>query len=392
MKINVGVLFGGKSVEHEISIITAVQAMHAINKEKYEVIPIYITKDNRFFTSKDMFDIESFKDIEGLLKKSKQVILSKVDGKVRLFVYPFRRFGKSEINYIDVALPIVHGTNVEDGTLQGYLGTLDIPYGGCDVISSALGMDKFMQKAVLKDAGIPVLHAFCFDMKRYNKEQAQILADIEKNIEYPMIVKPVNLGSSVGIKKVKNREELEEAIDYGFEFSMRVLIEHAVANLREINCSVLGDFENAKASECEEPLNAEDILTYKDKYLSGEKNSSKGMSSSKRKLPADLPQETTKTIKELAVKTFKALGCSGISRIDFLMDNETKEVWVNEINTIPGSLSFYLWDASGVKFDELMESMINLALKRNREKENVSYSFDTNVLAGIKLGGSKGKL
>jgi len=392
MKIKVGVFFGGKSVEHEISIISAVQAMLAFNTEKYDVVPVYITKDNRFYTGEILKDIEQYKDIGNVIKNSKRVILQNIDGKVKLISYPIKMFKNPEIDYIDVAFPVVHGTNVEDGTLEGFLHMLDIPYCGCDVLSSAVGMDKFAQKAILMANNIPVLPAKCFDMKKYNKNQKNILAEIEKDIEYPMIVKPVNLGSSVGIRKVHNKEELEDAIDYGFEFSLRVLVEHAVSNLREINCSVLGDYEKARASECEEPLNADEILSYQDKYLSGEKSGSKGMSSTKRKLPADISKEVSEKIKGYAVETFKALGCNGVVRIDFLMDDKTKEIWVNEVNTIPGSLSFYLWEATGVKFAELLDEVVGLGLKRKREQDTVNYSFDTNVLAGIKLGGSKGKL
>jgi len=392
MKIKVGVFFGGKSVEHEISIISAVQAMLAMDTEKYEVVPLYITKDNRIYTGEILKTIEEYKDIPTLLKKCKQVILQNIDKKLTLLEYPLKKFGKNEINTIDVAFPIVHGTNVEDGTLQGYFNMLNIPYCGCDVLASAVGMDKFFQKAVLKEAGLPVLTAKSFDMKAYNRREKEILSEIEAEIEYPMIVKPVNLGSSVGIRKVHNREELVDAIDYGFEFSLHVIVEHAVSNLREINCSVLGDYEKSRASECEEPVNADEILSYQDKYLNGDKNASKGMSSTKRKLPADISKELKEKVQDLAVKAFSALKLSGVVRIDFLMDNETKEVWINEVNTIPGSLAFYLWEASGLKFKDLLDEMINLALKRNREQESVSYSFDTNVLSGIKLGGAKGKL
>jgi len=392
MKIKIGVLFGGRSVEHEISIITAVQAMLAFDKEKYDIVPIYITKDNRFFTGKDLMEIEQYKDIEALIKKCKRVILQNIDGKVKLIIYPMKRFGNNEIDYIDIAFPIVHGTNVEDGTIQGYLHMLDIPYCECDVLSSAVGMDKFAQKAILKANNIPVLEAKCFSMKEYNKKQKEILEDIEKDITYPMIVKPVNLGSSVGIRKVKNREELEDAIDYGFEFSLRVLVEHFVENLRELNCSVLGDYENARPSECEEPVNADEILSYQDKYLNGGKSGEKGMSSTKRKLPADVSKEISDKVKDYAVNAFKALNCNGVVRIDFLMNDETKEIWFNEINTIPGSLSFYLWEATGLKFSDLLDEIIKLGLKRKREEDTVNYSFDTNVLAGVKLGGTKGKL
>lgn len=392
MKIKVGVFFGGRSVEHEISIISAVQAMLAFDKDKYDVVPIYITKDNKFYTGEILKDIEQYKDIDNVIKNSQRVILQNIDGKVKLLGYPMKMFKKPEIDYIDVAFPVVHGTNVEDGTIEGFLHMLDVPYCECDLLSSAVGMDKFAQKAILKAYDIPVLPAKCFDMKKYNRNQKTILEDIEKDIVYPMIVKPVNLGSSVGIRKVNNREELEDAIDYAFEFSLRVLVEHAVENLREINCSVLGDYENARASECEEPLNADEILSYQDKYLAGEKSGSKGMSSTKRKLPADISKEISDKIKEYAVDTFKALGCNGVVRIDFLMNGETEEIWVNEVNTIPGSLSFYLWEATGVKFAELLDEVVNLGLKRKREEDTVNYSFDTNVLAGVKLGGSKGKL
>ena len=241
MKIRVGVFFVGKSVEHEISIISAVQAMLAFDKEKYDVVPVYITKDNCFYTGEILKDIEHYKDLNNVIKNCQRVILQNVDGKVKLFSFPMKMFKNPEIDYIDVAFPVVHGTNVEDGTIEGYLHMLDIPYCECDVLSSAVGMDKFAQKAILRAYDIPVLNAKCFDMKKYNKNQKAILADIEKDIEYPMIVKPVNLGSSVGIRKVHNREELEDAIDYGFEFSLRVLVEHAVENLREINCSVFGE-------------------------------------------------------------------------------------------------------------------------------------------------------
>lgn len=391
MKIKVGVFFGGRSVEHEISIISAVQAMLAFDKDKYDVVPVYITKDNRFYTGEILKDIEQYKNIDNIIKNSQRIILQNIDGKVKLLSYPMKVFKNPEIDYIDVAFPVVHGTNVEDGTLQGFLHMLGVPYCGCNVISSAVGMDKFAQKAILKANNIPVLPAKCFDMKKYNRNQKNILSEIEKDIEYPMIVKPVNLGSSVGISKVHNREELEDAIDYGFEFSLRVLVEHAVENLKEINCSVLGDYENARPSECEEPVNSDEILSYQDKYLSGEKSGSKGMSSTKRKLPADISKDISNKIKSYAVDTFKALGCNGVARIDFLMNDETKELWVNEINTIPGSLSFYLWEATGVKFADLLDEIVSLALKRKREEDTVTYSFDTNVLAGIKLGGSKGK-
>jgi D-alanine-D-alanine ligase len=305
-----------------------------------------------------------------------------------------KKFGNKVIDYIDIAFPIVHGTNVEDGTLQGYFRTLCIPYVGCDVTSSAVGMDKYVMKTVLKDNDIPVLDCICCDVKKYNATPDEIITKIEGKIGYPVIVKPINLGSSVGIKVAKNKAELEDAFDYAFQFANKLLIEKAITALREINCSVLGDYENAEASECEEPVGSDEILSYEDKYLSsnGSKSEggSKGMTSLSRKLPAPLTPEKREEIRTLAVNTFKVLNCNGVSRIDFMIDTATDKLYVNEINTIPGSLAFYLWEPVGVKYDELLDRMVTLALKRERELSEISYSFDTNILSGVKLGGMKG--
>lgn len=395
MKIRVGVFFGGQSVEHEVSIISGIQAIYAFNKDKYDIIPIYITKNNEMYLGDSIADIEAYKDIPSLLKKSQKIILVNDNKMLHLVRYPMKKFGNNILNTIDVAFPIVHGTNTEDGTLQGYFRTLCIPYVGPDVTSSAVGMDKYVMKTILKDNGIPVLDCIVCDIKKYHKDSAAILAQVEERIKYPVIVKPINLGSSVGIKVAKDKAELEDAFEYAFQFANKVLIEKAITKLREINCSVLGDYEEAKASECEEPIGSDEILSYEDKYLSSNQGSkteggSKGMSSLSRKLPAPLTPEKREEIRNLAVRTFQVLNCNGVSRIDFMIDNETDQLYVNEINTIPGSLAFYLWEPVGVSYGELLHQMVTLALKRERELSEISYSFDTNILAGIKLGGTKG--
>jgi D-alanine--D-alanine ligase len=249
-------------------------------------------------------------------------------------------------------------------------------------------MDKFAMKGVLAQAGIPVLEARQYTGKQYAVDSEAVLTEIETAIGYPVIVKPVNLGSSVGISKAKDRASLVDAMDLAVSFSSRVLVERAVPNLREINCSVLGDYETARPSACEEPLNAEDILTFGDKYLSGnggKSGGSKGMTDLKRRCPADLPAGMTERVQELAVATFKALGCMGVSRIDFLNDKETGELWVNEINTIPGSLSFYLWQEVGVSFEALMDELVSLAFKRQREREALTFTYESNILSGVML-------
>ena len=400
MKIKVGVLFGGKTVEHEISVISAIQAMGYLDRSKYDVIPIYITKDNEFYVGENIGKIESYTDLPSLIKSSQRVIMVRDENKVKLIKYPQKMLSKGYVDYIDIAFPVVHGTNVEDGTLQGYLKMFNIPYVGCDVLSSAVGMDKYVMKTVLKDNGIPVLDCKCYTAKQYDENEDAIVDEIEKAVGYPLIVKPVNLGSSIGISKAENRTELYDSLDTAFSYATKVLVETAVQNLKEINCSVLGDYEDAEASECEEPVSSDKILTFQEKYIGdgsakgakgakgGVKSSgSKGMATLKRKIPADITPEQRDTIRELAVKAFKCLGCGGVSRIDFMMDTKTGNIWLNEINTIPGSLSFYLWEPIGVKYTELLDRMISLALKRERENESITYTFDSNVLQGVKLGG-----
>ena len=400
LKLKLAVLFGGKSTEHEISIISAIQAIGYMNRDKYDIIPVYITKENDFYIGEDMDKIEEYTHIPELLKKSTQVIWVKDGDRVSLVRYPMKKFGNNVITQVDIAFPIVHGTNVEDGTLQGYLATLGLPVVGCDVLSSAVGMNKYVMKTVLKDNGIPVLDCKCYTWKDYEDVDG-LVSKIESAFSYPVIVKPLNLGSSIGIKKASDREQLLEALDLGFEFSKKILVERAISNLKEINCSVLGDYESAQASECEEPINSDEILSFEDKYIGGAKGAkgakggepggSKGMASLKRKIPADISDEMRDKIRKMAVDAFICLGCSGVSRIDFMIDMDNNNVYLNEINTIPGSLAFYLWEPLGMKYQHLLDNMINLALKADRENHKVVYSFETNVLEGVKLGGgSKG--
>ena len=393
MKLRVAVLFGGKSTEHEISIISAIQAMGFMNREKYEVIPVYISKNSDYYVGDSIGTIEEYTNIPALLKKSTKVIWVKDGDRVSLVRYPMKKFGNNVITQVDVAFPIVHGTNVEDGTLQGFLATLGLPVVGCDVLSSAVGMNKYVMKTVLKDNGIPVLDCKCYSWKDYENVDA-LVSKIESSFTYPVIIKPLNLGSSIGIKKASDREQLLEALDLGFEFSKKILVERAITDLKEINCAVLGDYESAQASECEEPVNSDEILSFEDKYISGAKGAkgaktggSKGMASLKRKIPADISAETRDKIRKMAVDAFNCLGCSGVSRIDFMIDNSTGEVFFNEINTIPGSLSFYLWEPIGIKYETLLDSMIQLALKADRENHKTVFSFETNVLEGVHLGG-----
>lgn len=390
IKTRVAMMFGGKSVEHEVSIISGIQAIMSMDTDKYEVIPVYISKNNEMYIGDKIGDIESYKNMKELIAQSQRVIMINEGNKVCLTPYPVKMFGKKSVIEIDIAFPIVHGTNVEDGALQGYLKTIGIPFVGCDVTASAVGMDKYITKAVLKENDIPVLDCKCYTMSDYSDIDS-IVADVENNLGYPVIIKPVNLGSSVGISVAKNRTELITSIDDAFTYAKKIIVEHAITKLREINCSVLGDENEAEASECEEPLHSKDILSYEDKYLSNSKNGgSKGMAGVSRKIPAQLEAQKRKEIQDMAVKAFKILGCNGVARIDFMIDEEDGTLYFNEINTIPGSLSFYLWEPVGVSYKELLDRMIQLSLKRVREEEALTFAFDTNILNQQSLSGMKG--
>lgn len=387
MKTTVAVFFGGRSVEHEVSIISGIQACQALNRMKYDALPLYISKDNKFYIGEHMGEIESYKNLTACLEKATRVLMVPQDGRVVLVRYPSKKLGNNVVGGFDVAMPVVHGTNVEDGTLMGMLEMLGVPYTGCDILSSALGMDKFAMKAVLKQAGLPVLDAAAYTGRQFALEESAVLDDVEHRFGYPVIVKPVNLGSSVGISLAADRDALKMSLDTALSFAPRALVEPAVQNLREINCSVLGDADSVQTSVCEEPITSHEILDFSDKYLN---NGEKGMSSLKRRLPADIPAELEAEVRRLAAATFQSLGCSGVARIDFLNDQVTGELYINEINTIPGSLSFYLWDAAGVNFAALLDTLIDLAFKRQRERQSINYSFDTNILSGVSLGGTKG--
>lgn len=394
MKTNVAFFYGCRSVEHEVSIISAVQAMRAVDREKYDITPVYVTKDGEMYTGNCLFEIEEYRNLSELLSKCQKVNFLRENGAVVMTEQTKKMFQKPKSIRIDVAFPVVHGTNCEDGTIQGFFEYLNLPYVGCDIISSAVGMDKAVFKDVLKNAGLPVLDCICIRAKEYLTDKQKFQDEIEQKIGFPLIIKPVNLGSSVGISKVNTKEQLDDAVMLALSFTDRILAEHAITSLREINCSVLGDADECTASVCEEPFMNDEILSYEDKYMGNSKNGgqSKGMASLGRKIPADLSEEKAEEIRSLACKTFKAIGANGVVRIDFMIDTETDKVYANEINTIPGSLAFYLWEASGIKYPELITRLIDLAFKRQRSRNNITYTIDTNILSGVSFGskGAKG--
>ncbi len=391
MKTTIGVFFGGRSTEHEISILSANQAMHAIDRDVYDVIPVYIAKDGLWYTGYDLFDIMSYRNLPALLKRCKRVYMRAERGDFNLYTVRKPWFGSGIVATLDVALPVLHGMNGEDGTFQGVLDTIGLPYAGCDTLASANGMDKITMKMILSSQGIPVVNYVWFTDKQWVATHDSLIERVETELTYPVIVKPSNLGSSIGISKAANRDELDTAVAEACKYASRIIVERMVQDMQEINCSVLGDCDDYETSVLEEPITADDFLTFEEKYGGGGgKKGAKGMAASLKKFPADLPEDITKRIQFLAGETFRVLSCHGVSRVDVMIEGTTGEIFVNEINTIPGSLSFYLWDnlGKGIDFTRLIDRLVKLALKRAADRERKVLSFDSNVLS--MAGGAKG--
>ena len=397
MKIKVGVIFGGESVEHEVSIISAMQAINKLDLEKYEVVPIYITKDREWYTGDMLKDIEVYQDLNLIKKYSKNVVLYCKNG---AFVLQNKKFPRNIVREIDIAFPIVHGTNVEDGVLQGYLQSVGVPLVGPDVYGAAVGQDKVYMKAIWEQAGLPMTKYVWFYDVEYKQDSSEVIKKVSK-LKYPVIVKPATTGSSVGISVVENEEKLLEAIDDAIQYDNKILVEEVVKNLKEVNIAVMGNYEHQKVSEIEEVFSGNKFLTYADKYIGGGKGklkgakapvkASKGMASASRKLPADISKKLREEVEDVAVRAFKALGSAGNSRIDFLIDTESDKVYINEINSIPGSLAFYLWEEKGVNFTHMLEDMINIGVKDYKKRISKTHSFETNILKGFaQNGGVKG--
>ncbi|HBM79702.1 MAG TPA: D-alanine--D-alanine ligase, partial [Clostridiaceae bacterium] len=289
---------------------------------------------------------------------------------------------------VDVAFPALHGMHGEDGTMQGLFELANIPYVGSAVTGSAVGMDKIIMKDIFKANGIPIVNYTWFLRKDYEGDRESVLNKVEGKVKYPMFVKPANLGSSIGISKAKDRAGLVDAIEIAIRYDRKIIVEEGVLDPVEINCSCLGMDDEVLTSVCEMPVSWEEFLSFDDKYM--RQGSSKGMKSASRKIPAPIPKEKSEEIKKLSAEVFKALDCSGVSRIDFLMEKSSLKVYVNEINTIPGSFAFYLWEPLGISFKDLTDRLIQYSLKRYDEMNENIYTYDTKLLEKASLGGVKG--
>ena len=377
----VGIIIGGKSVEHEVSIITGLQVFENIDKDIYEPKIIYIQKDGKWLVGDSLHDINNYKKKN--FDDAYEVLPGFKNEKLILYPHPELKtgfFGKKYPTYdFDIVFPAVHGTNVEDGALQGLLQINGIPYAFGSVLSSAVGMDKVIMKKVFQSCNLPIVDYIWFYRSSFEADKDKIIEEAE-NIGYPLIVKPANLGSSVGINKAKNYDELLFAIEVAMSYDRKIIIEKCLENVREINCAVIGYENELETSLCEEPVGWKEFLTYEDKYV----NKKKDASESKRRIPADIEEDIEIKIKDLAKETFKAVDGCGNARIDFLLSGNN--IFVNEINTIPGSISFYLWEGKGVSFKQLITRIIELAeIQYKQRKENI-VSYDIDLLN--KMGGA----
>jgi D-alanine-D-alanine ligase len=390
MKRNLAVVFGGKSVEHDVSIITGLQLMDNADPGKYNVVPVYISREGKWFTGPRLRDVKFMRNFDPKDKTVKEVYISPAAGTYRLMEAAGGRFsGPKEVCRIDVAIPAMHGMHGEDGTLQGLFELANIPYSSPGVLGSAVGMDKIVMKAVFRGCGLPVLGDVHFSRSEWKAGREKVVARVEAALDYPVFVKPANLGSSIGIGKAADRDALIGAVEVALHYDRRVLVETGVQDIMEINCSCLGFDDDVRASVCEQPVNWEEFLTFEDKYLRAGKSA--GMKSMERRIPAPIDDALRDEIQGLAVKVFQTLDCKGVVRIDFIVDKAAGRTYVNEINTIPGSFSYYLWEAAGVPFAELVERLDAIACRAHAEKNLNSYAFDSGVLKKMTNGAKTGK-
>ncbi|MBM3208669.1 D-alanine--D-alanine ligase [Candidatus Shapirobacteria bacterium] len=368
-KINLAVVFGGKSLEHEVSIVSTFQAWEWINPQKYNRYLIYIDQNNRSYLCPSLRKENYQQFIKKVLEEKRGIEF--ISGGFRYS----RSFLKKEVG-IDVALLILHGAYGEDGRVQGMLDFYGIPFTCSGVLGSALGMDKVEQKNIFEKLGLPITPYLWFYDFEYQSSPQKIKLEIKKCLKYPLFVKPANGGSSVGVTKVKEERGLDQAVQKVSQYDHKILVEQSVGGV-DINCSVMGGYE-LRVTPCEQPLSEDEFLSFREKYLKGGKT--KGMAGLSRIIPAPIPDEVAGLAQEMAKKVFRELGCWGMARMDFLYQKETQKIYLNEINTIPGSLAFYLWQAYGLTPSQMVDELIKLALEREEERARLNYHYQSEIL------------
>lgn len=395
MKKQIGVIFGSRSCEREVAIISAVQLMRHADREKYDIIPVYIDESGNWYTGDKLKEIGSFKpfrpDSAGITRVFPD--LSSGSGALLTMQKGTGLFAKEKIEIaarIDVYIIVMHGLNGEDGTLQGLLELANVPYTSTGVAGSAVGMDKIMMKQIFRGAGLPVLPGVWFTRTEYENGPDDVIRKVEGEIGYPVFVKPANLGSSIGVSRADDAETLAESLELAFEYDRRVLVEKGLDKPIELNCSVLGYDGEDEASPIEMPINNDEFLDFKDKYLAS--GGSKGMASLHRVLPAPIEDGLKEYIQEMSRTIFRLLDCKGVVRIDYMFDRKSEKTYITEINTIPGSLAFYLWENAGMPYSSLIDRMICCAEKAHDDKNRANYAYTSDILNGVSFGskGAKG--
>lgn len=392
-KIQLGVIFGSRSCEREVAIISAVQLMNAVDAEKYDVIPVYISEQGLWYTGAALRRIETFQHFSPDLPGVEQVTLDMAAGSGALIATRpgkglFGHATQAVVARLEVCVIVMHGLHGEDGTLQGMLELANLPYTSTGVAGSAIGMDKIMMKQFFRGAQLPVLPGTWYTRSAWEKNPGQVLDDVEKQLGYPVFVKPANLGSSIGVSRADDREGLKDSLELAFDYDRRVLVEKGLDRPIELNCSVLGYDDQVEASPIEMPVSGEEFLDFREKYLAS--GGSKGMASLHRILPAPIPDELRDRLQALSCDIFRLMDCKGVVRIDYMWDRDTEEIYITEINTIPGSMAFYLWENAGVHYARLIDRMVDCAKRAYEDKNLRNYAYTSDILSSVSLGGAKG--
>ncbi len=406
--LNLAVLYGSKACEHDVSIITALQAMDNLDASKYNIIPVYLAVDGRWFTGDALRDIRIYRQFDER-RVTPCRLFPAGEGKGVLERWPHRTglfAGSPVISQVDCCLLAFHGMNGEDGTVQGMLELYDIPYTSAGLLGSAAGMDKIAMKLLYKGAGFPVLDMVWFLREDFEKDRQAQIDKVEQAFGYPCFVKPANLGSSIGISKATDRDSLIHAIEVAAEFDKRILVEKGVEHVKEVNCAALGYGSDVRPSVCEMPVSWDEFLSFDDKYLRGGKNAKGaktggvksapakgpakgGMASLGRQIPAPISDEDTKAIQDITVEMFKMMDLKGVVRVDFIIDEDDGRIYLNEVNTIPGSLAFYLWEPLGIPYTKLLDTMVENAFKAWEDKNRSAFSYQSNLLQQVGGVGAK---
>ena len=385
-KLRLGILFGSRSTEHEVSIVSALQLANYVNPFKYEVTLVYISREGAWYVGGALWKLETYLDFDprksgltqvfpDLTARSRALVSARREGLLR------GESRRAEAR-LDCVIPVMHGLHGEDGSLQGMLEMMDMPYTSCGVAGSAVGLDKIMMKQAFRGCGFPVMPDTAVSRQEWLHDPEALINHIESLLPYPVFVKPANLGSSIGVSRADNREKLKDALELGFSLDRRCLVEQGLDKPEEVNCAVLGYDGDITTSVVEMPVREGDLLDFETKYLRAAQGG--GMASLSRVIPAPISEAETARVKQLSRDIFWALDCKGVVRVDFMIDRATRGIYVTEINTIPGSMAFYLWEKTGegLRYRHLIDRLVYYAMKAYQDKDSNITSFQSEIISG----------